>query len=76
MRLLVVEDEARIASFLVKGLAAAGYAVEHVGTGGEALARLQPGGTQLVILDLRLPDMDGFDVLARLREHGDATRRR
>jgi DNA-binding response OmpR family regulator len=73
MRVLIVEDEARIASFLVKGLTAAGYAVEHVATGGEALTRLQPGGTQLVILDLRLPDMDGFDVLARLRERGDQT---
>jgi DNA-binding response OmpR family regulator len=73
MRVLVVEDEARIASFLLKGLAAAGYAVEHVGTGAEALARVALGGTQLVVLDLRLPDMDGFDVLARLRERGDAT---
>ena len=73
MRLLVVEDEARIAAFLVKGLTAAGYAVEHVGTGAEAVRRLAPGGTSLVVLDLRLPDMDGFEVLARLRERGDET---
>ena len=73
MRLLVVEDEARIAAFLVKGLTAAGYAVEHVGTGAEAVRRLAPGGTSLIVLDLRLPDMDGFEVLARLRERGDET---
>ena len=73
MRVLIVEDEARIASFLVKGLTAAGYAVEHVGTGAEAVRRLAPGGTSLIVLDLRLPDMDGFEVLARLRERGDET---
>jgi DNA-binding response OmpR family regulator len=73
VRLLVVEDEARIAAFLVKGLTAAGYAVEHVGTGAEAVRRLAPGGTSLIVLDLRLPDMDGFEVLARLRERGDET---
>ena len=73
MRLLVVEDEARIAAFLVKGLTAAGYAVDHVGTGAEAVRWLAPGGTSLIVLDLRLPDMDGFEVLARLRERGDET---
>ena len=73
MRLLVVEDEARIAAFLVKGLTAAGYAVDHVGTGAEAVRWLAPGGTSLIVLDLRLPDMDGFEVLARLRERGNET---
>ena len=73
MRILVVEDEARIASFLVKGLGAAGYAVEHVGTGADALAKAVHGDFQLLILDLRLPDMDGFDVLAAVRARGDQT---
>ena len=69
MSLLVVEDEARIASFLIKGLTAHGFAVEHVSTGGEALERAPD--SELVVLDLGLPDLDGFEVLRRLREGGE-----
>ena len=70
MRLLVVEDEARIASFLVRGLRAQGYAVEHVATGEEALSGARDPELDLIILDLGLPDMDGTEVLRRLRERG------
>ena len=70
MRLLVVEDEARIASFLVRGLRAQGYAVEHVATGEEALAGARDPELDLMILDLGLPDIDGTEVLRRLRERG------
>jgi DNA-binding response OmpR family regulator len=73
MRVLLVEDEARIAGFLVKGLTARGYEVEHVLTGAEALARAgrtADGGFGLVFLDLGLPDMDGIDVVRRLRALG------
>jgi DNA-binding response OmpR family regulator len=70
VRLLVVEDEARIAAFLVKGLAAHGYAVDHASTAREAL-RLAAGTTfSLMVLDLRLPDADGLDVLRTLRRRG------
>jgi len=68
MRLLVVEDEPRVAAFLVKGLRAQGYVVEAVGTGREALERAD--GFDLVILDLGLPDIDGTEVLQRLRAEG------
>jgi DNA-binding response OmpR family regulator len=67
MKLLVIEDEPRIASFLVKGLRAAGYAVEHVGDGEAGLALAARDRPDLVLLDLRLPDMDGFEVLKHLR---------
>jgi DNA-binding response OmpR family regulator len=70
MRVLIVEDEARIASFLVKGLTLAGYRVETVTTGVEALVRSRDPDLDLVILDLGLSDMDGFDVLRHLRGEG------
>jgi DNA-binding response OmpR family regulator len=70
VKLLVVEDEARIAAFLEKGLTAHGYRVEWASTGAEALRLGLAGDVALVILDLKLPDLDGLDVLAGLRERG------
>jgi DNA-binding response OmpR family regulator len=70
VKLLVVEDEERIASFLQKGLAAHGYAVEWVSTGREALRLGIEPDVSLVILDLKLPDLDGLEVLAGLRSQG------
>jgi DNA-binding response OmpR family regulator len=72
VKLLVVEDEERVASFLGKGLRAHGYTVEWVQTGQDALHRLMHPGISLVILDLGLPDLDGLEVLAGLRERGSA----
>ena len=65
---MLVEDEERIASFVVTGLEAHGYAVEHVSTGIEALERLRSAAPELIVLDLALPDIDGLDVLRRVRE--------
>jgi two-component system, OmpR family, response regulator len=70
MKLLVVEDESRIAAFLVKGLTAQGYAVEWASTGAEGLRLGMVPDVALVILDLKLPDLDGLEVLAGLRERG------
>jgi DNA-binding response OmpR family regulator len=70
VKLLVVEDEERVASFLVKGLRAHGYGVEWVSTGREALRRAVGADISMVILDLGLPDLDGLDVLESLRERG------
>jgi DNA-binding response OmpR family regulator len=71
MRLLIVEDDVRIAAFLVKGLTACGHGVAHVETGLDALRRLGVDpGYDLLLLDLGLPDLDGRDVLRRLRESG------
>ena len=65
MRVLVVEDEDAIADPLVEGLEREGFEVERAATGQEALAAAEP---DLVLLDLRLPDIDGFEVCRRLRE--------
>jgi DNA-binding response OmpR family regulator len=70
VKLLVVEDEERVASFLEKGLRAHGYTVEWVQNGQDALQRAMHPDISLVILDLGLPDLDGFEVLEALRERG------
>ena len=65
MRIILIEDEERIASFVMKGLRAHGYEVDHVQTGGEGLRRA--AAADVVILDLGLPDVDGLEVLRLLR---------
>ncbi|MBR8741099.1 response regulator transcription factor [Nocardiopsis sp. MG754419] len=69
-RVLIVEDEERIASFVRKGLTANGFTTTVVGTGGEAVDYAVTGGFDLMLLDLGLPDTDGFDVLRRIRSMG------
>jgi two-component system, OmpR family, copper resistance phosphate regulon response regulator CusR len=71
-RILIAEDEERIAAFIEKGLKASGYATEIVGEGGEALNRARSGRYDLLILDLGLPGRDGLDVLESLRGEGTA----
>src|ERR1051326_3395072 len=67
MRILVVEDEKRIADFLCRGLEGAGYAVDAAPDGATALDHIHATDYDLVILDLMLPDMDGLRVLERIR---------
>ena len=66
-RILIAEDEARIASFVEKGLRAAGFAVTVSGDGRNALAQAQSGQFDLMILDVGLPGRDGFEILQILR---------
>jgi DNA-binding response OmpR family regulator len=67
MKILVVEDEPLIVSFLSKGLSAEGYAVETADRGDLALDRVRDVEPDLVILDVMLPGMDGFEVLGGIR---------
>lgn len=67
-QILIAEDEGRIASFIAKGLRAAGFAPIVVGTGHEAFDLARTGEFDLLVLDLGLPDQDGLTVLRRLRE--------
>jgi two-component system KDP operon response regulator KdpE len=67
VRILVVDDEPQIRRFLRTSLGAQGYEVAEVASGSEALAALEGEAPDLVILDLGLPDMDGFEVLAKAR---------
>jgi DNA-binding response OmpR family regulator len=66
-RILVVEDEPRISSFLEKGLRASGFTPTVVADGEEALALSRSGGFDLLLLDLGLPSRDGMSVLEELR---------
>jgi two-component system OmpR family response regulator len=70
MRVLVVEDEVRMASMLRRGLSEDGYSVDVVADGVEAVWQASEIDYDAVVLDLMLPSIDGFEVCHRLREAG------
>ena len=67
MRILVVEDDKKIASFVVNGLKQNGYAVDHCGDGEEALLMAATTPYDVAIIDIMLPKLDGLTVVHRLR---------
>jgi DNA-binding response OmpR family regulator len=69
--ILVVEDEASIASFVSLYLKNAGYGVKAVATGRDALAQVELEQPALIVLDLMLPDMDGIEVCRKVRDRRD-----
>ncbi|HEY2157535.1 MAG TPA: response regulator transcription factor [Isosphaeraceae bacterium] len=73
IRLLVVEDEEKIARFLVRGLREEGYTVEHAADGHTAWYALRSGEWDLVLLDWWLPDEEGLTLLQRFRQHDRRT---
>ncbi|WP_159328035.1 response regulator transcription factor [Streptomyces tendae] len=70
-RILVVEDEPSICALLESTLRLTGYEVGSAGTGRAALAEIERSNPQLVLLDVMLPDLDGFEVTRRLRAAGN-----
>ena len=68
MRILVVEDEKKVASFIKKGLEEEGYAVDLAADGQEGLVLALDGVHDLIVLDLNLPKLDGLEVLQQLRK--------
>ena len=73
MRVLLVEDEARIADFISRGLSEQGYAVDVAPDGDEALQWTNVAEFDLIILDVMLPIRDGIEVCRTLRERGART---
>jgi heavy metal response regulator len=73
MRVLVVEDEPRIADFVVRGLTENGYSVDAAGDGEEALHWPGVAEFDVIILDIMIPHIDGFEVCRTLRSRGVRT---
>ena len=73
MRILVVEDDPLLAESLVRALQQHGYGVGHARRGQDADTALRTHHFDLLLLDIGLPDVDGFEVLRRLRARSDAT---
>jgi two-component system, OmpR family, copper resistance phosphate regulon response regulator CusR len=70
MKILVVEDEAKAADFLLRGLGEHGYVVDVARDGREGLAFASTGEHALVLLDVMLPGLDGFEIVEALRRRG------
>jgi two-component system OmpR family response regulator len=70
MRILVAEDELKMASLLHRGLVEEGHAVDLAGTGDDAVWMAQAAEYDAIVLDLMLPGLDGFEVCRRVRENG------
>ena len=73
MKLLIVEDEAKTAKFLRKGLGEAGFVVDVATNGHDGLELARSLDFDLIILDIMLPGMDGWQVLTELRQSGKTT---
>ena len=73
MKVLIVEDERALADALEHIVRRAGYAADAVYNGTDALAQAMEGDYDVIVLDVMLPDMDGFQIVTRLRARGNPT---
>jgi DNA-binding response OmpR family regulator len=73
MRILLIEDEPKIASFVIEGLQAAGMRIEHINNGPEGLQTVLQAQHDLVVLDIMLPGLDGYELLRQARTTGITT---
>src|SRR3569623_1180196 len=73
IRILVVEDEAEIADFVVRGLREEGFTVEHSPDGQDGLHRISTESWEVILLDWWLPGIDGLQLLERFRQAGGTT---
>ena len=73
MRILVVEDDVKIASFIVKGLKAAGYAVDQAYEGEEGLHMAFTKPYDTAIIDIMLPKLDGLSLIEKMRKEKIST---
>lgn len=71
MKLLIVEDEIKTGNYLQKGLSEAGFSTDLVRSGLEGLMQATSQGYDLIVLDVMLPELDGWQILKAIREHGN-----
>ena len=74
MRLLLIEDNPRLAELIMQGMVGQGFAVDHCSTLGLARRTLASGPYDLILLDLGLPDGDGLSLIRELRGRAISTR--
>jgi len=74
MRILLVEDERKVADFIKKGLTEEGYAVDCAADGKEGMFMAEENNYDLIVLDILLPQFDGFQICRSLREKGISSR--
>lgn len=72
MKVLIIEDERRTADFLHKGLSESGFIVDLAATGPEGVHQARESRYDLILLDVMLPDLDGWKVMQAIREHTEA----
>ena len=70
MKLLIVEDEVKTASFLKRGFSEAGFVVSRAADGADGMSQIQTGSFDLIVLDIMLPALDGWHILKSLRDAG------
>src|SRR5437879_1331001 len=70
-QVLIVEDDAAMRELLNEALVEEGYRVDAAAGGRAGVERVRAGGVDLVVSDVKMPDMDGLDMLAEIRGHGD-----
>jgi len=70
MKVMIIEDDAAISEFLIKGLGEAGYSAEHAASGEDGLGMLISGDFDAAIIDIMLPGIDGLTVIEQLRGSG------
>src|SRR5215813_2544904 len=68
MRILVVEDDDKISSFIVKGLRQHGFAVDHASGGEEGLSMMRTVNYDAAVLDIMLPKLDGLTLIRQIRQ--------
>lgn len=73
MKLLIIEDEEKTAAFLRKGLTESGFSVDICSTGAEGIAMANENSYDLIVLDVMLPDTDGWQVISKLKAGGLTT---
>jgi DNA-binding response OmpR family regulator len=73
MKILLIEDELKIADFVLQGFSQQGFVTEHFTQGNIGLQAALTGEFDLIVLDLMLPGMDGIDILKQIRKFGNTT---